>query len=132
MVTIACASCSDGRAEAFAGSGGGRPCPAEDRIEFSSPPVVKNPRQLRRRIEKEYQRIADGDSIRGTVHVRLLLDQQGLVQQLRLQHGTGTVLDSLALRVMRQTEFHPAYLDRSPVCFWLQFPMRFPPGTDTQ
>jgi TonB family protein len=80
-------------------------------------------------LEHDYNRIADGRILSGAVILELLVDTRGIATDLGIRRSAGATLDSLAIQILRDTDFYPAYLDRSPVCFRLQVPMHFPPAS---
>jgi hypothetical protein len=101
-------------------------CDREVVTELSSPPVLRNPRQHRRKVIAAYEQVGL-ERIAGIVIARMLIDRNGHVQEALIVRGVEQRIDSLAVRILRESSFYPAYLDQTPICFWLQVPMRFPP-----
>jgi TonB family protein len=70
--------------------------------------------------------------IGGTVHVRVRVDADGRVQQAEVTVSSGQpLLDSAALRAVREFEFIPARCDDRTIPVWLSFPVTFDVSPDT-
>lgn len=68
-----------------------------------------------------------GDSFaRGTVHVAVLLDEQGSVLIPLVRRSSGTeCLDQAALDAARKCRFRPAIQNGRPIKIWVTFPYVF-------
>ncbi len=95
---------------------------------YTSPPLLRNPQGMRLALEAEVREVGRVESEGGRPAVAFLVDADGTVRQLRIhQPSESPVTDSIAIRTARSARFYPAYLDRSPICKWVVFPIVVPP-----
>jgi TonB family protein len=89
-------------------------------------PELRDPWRVGEIISSHYPRHLRDAGVGGTVHVSVLIDTSGRVQNARVVRSSGRgALDSAALRAVREFLFTPAYRDGVPVPMWLTFPITF-------
>lgn len=64
----------------------------------------------------------------GTVHVLFAVDQQGRVEEPRVQSSTDPVFERAALHAVKQWRFEPGKRNGQPVRFRMRVPITFPAG----
>jgi periplasmic protein TonB len=73
-----------------------------------------------------YPREARSKGWTGRVRVRVLISEQGIVQDAEIAGSSGhAVLDDAALRALRQWQFHPVCKDGQAVAAWVVVPVLF-------
>ncbi|NML16323.1 energy transducer TonB [Azohydromonas caseinilytica] len=83
-------------------------------VQYLTPPVLNYPPAARRA----------GES--GRVNVRVLVDAQGLPQQMQIARSSGFPrLDEAALATVRATRFKPYMENGQPHAFWVLMPLIF-------
>lgn len=75
----------------------------------------------------EYPATAQSEGIRGTVRVRVLVDEKGLPLDCRLEKSVWSTLDEAALTAARSIEFVPGKRFGRPAKFWVTVPFEFAP-----
>jgi TonB family protein len=75
----------------------------------------------------EYPVTARSEGIRGTVLVRVLVDEKGLPLECRLQKSVWGTLDEAALAAARSLAFVPGKHFGRPAKFWVTVPFEFVP-----
>ncbi|MGD2153511.1 MAG: TonB family protein [Gemmatimonadales bacterium] len=100
-------------------------------ITFEAPhtvgPQLREPWRMWDIILSHYPRHLQEAGIGGTVHVSVLIDTSGRVQNARIVRSSGRgALDAAALRAVREFLFTPAYRNGAPVPMWMQIPITFP------
>jgi TonB family protein len=89
--------------------------------------VDEMPRQTNN-LEVQYPKEALDAGIGGTVHVKMILSKEGLVEEAEVSVSSGVLsLDQAALKAARQLKFTPAILDGKPVRMRLYKPFFFDP-----
>ncbi|UCE17917.1 MAG: energy transducer TonB [Gemmatimonadota bacterium] len=115
----------------------GRRSKTDDVSESHTPPagdsdslyhiVDEMPRQINP-LEVQYPKEALDAGIGGTVHIKMILSKEGLVEEAEVSVSCGvTSLDQAALNAARQLKFTPAILDGKPVRMRLYKPFVFDP-----
>ncbi len=96
-------------------------------------PQLENAEETARRLEEAYPLLLRDAGIGGTVSVWFLIDEEGTVQRLQINRGSGhPALDEAALRVAGGMAFTPAYNRDQRVPVWIAFDISFetqPPRT---
>ena len=107
-----------------AGSGDGYPVgstttntPAVSRVD-TKPVRLSSP-------ALQYTEAARNNNIQGTVILRVLVGEDGKVQQVRVVRGLPDGLTEQAIAAARQTKFKPAMKDGKPVPYWVALEMEF-------
>ncbi len=89
-------------------------------------PELRDPWGVSEIIGRHYPSHLRDAGIGGTVHVSVLIDTSGRVQNARVVRSSGRgALDSAALRAVREFLFTPAYRGGVPVPMWLDIPITF-------
>ena len=74
----------------------------------------------------QYPREAMIKKIQGQVHVRLLIDEEGSVAEVKVTKSVHPLLDKEAIRVASLLQkFEPAMFQGKPVCAFVNFPVTF-------
>ena len=93
---------------------------------FTVAPSITNRMEVIRAMEGEYPPLLREAGIGGTVRVYFFIDENGRVDQVRLDQSSGhQALDDAALQVAGVYEFTPAQNDGDPVPVWVSFPITF-------
>jgi len=93
---------------------------------FTVAPTLKNRDEVARTLEREYPPMLRDAGIGGSVNVWLFIDEQGAVQDVRVNKSSGfEALDDAALRVGSQMEFTPALNRDERVVVWVSIPITF-------
>lgn len=108
------------------------PTDEENPKAFSSPPLPRDRAATLAAIEAAYPEPLRQDGVGGTVRVLMFVDTAGTVMSASIASSSNHPrLDSAAVSAAHTFEFFPAYLDRSPICKWIQLPVIFsPPGLE--
>lgn len=98
--------------------------PAES---VATAPLLLNAEQVEEAIAAEYPEQLRADGVGGTVRLRLLIDTEGIPEEVRLLDSSGyPQLDAAATRVAIFLRFSPAINgDGEPVNVWVSFPISF-------
>lgn len=97
---------------------------------FTQAPRLLNRDEIVRAIDEQYPPLLRDAGVGGTARVYLYINTDGVVEEMRLDKGSGhPALDDAALRVARGYRFEPARNDEGPVAVWVSFPITF--GTPT-
>lgn len=109
---------------------------SEEHVSQSSPQddaealhhiVDEMPRQINS-LEVQYPKDALEAGMGGTVHVKMILSKEGLVEEAEVSVSSGVPsLDQAALETAKQLRFTPAILDGEPVRMRLFKPFFFDP-----
>jgi TonB family protein len=99
-------------------------------IVFEAPhmvgPELRDPWSAGEIISRHYPTHLRDARIGGTVHVSVLIDTSGRVQNARVVRSSGRgALDSAALRAVREFLFTPASRGGVPIPMWLEIPITF-------
>jgi TonB family protein len=95
-------------------------------VFYDVAPMIKDPKQLARQMEREYPRELMTRWVGGTTMVSVFVCERGLVRALVMVESSGNeTLDRAALRVAKGIEFHPASRDGEPVGVWVTVPVTF-------
>lgn len=89
------------------------PATGRDVVKLPAP-GVQQPRVLFL-AEPEYSNEARKRKISGNVKVRLVVDEQGMPQDITVVNGLGYGLDEKAVETVRKSRFRPAMKDGVPV-----------------
>lgn len=93
---------------------------------FTVAPTLKNRDEVARALEREYPPMLRDAGIGGSVNVWLFIDEQGQVQDVRINKSSGfEALDDAALRVGSRMEFTPALNRDEKVVVWVSIPITF-------
>lgn len=93
---------------------------------FSVAPSVQNQEEIQRAIIEAYPAELREDGIGGTVQVYFFIDEEGAVQDYRIDESSGhPALDDAALSVASTYRFSPALNRDQPVAVWVAFPITF-------
>jgi len=93
---------------------------------FTVAPTLKNRDDIARALEREYPPMLRDAGIGGSVNVWLFIDEQGQVQDVRINKSSGfEALDDAALRVGSRMEFTPALNRDERVVVWVSIPITF-------
>jgi len=65
------------------------------------------------------------DKIGGVVAISLIVDPQGMPQNVHVARGVGHGLDESAIEAVKQYRFKPAMLDGKPVAVYLNVKVNF-------
>lgn len=96
---------------------------------FTDAPTILNRDEVVAAMTREYPPLLRDAGIGGTVKVYFLIDEEGVVEQVRLDEGSGhEALDEAALNVAGAFRFSPALNDEKPVPVWVSFPITFEAG----
>ena len=77
------------------------------------------------RLTPRYTEAARANGVQGSVLVRVLVGEDGIVKSVRVVRGLPDGLTEEALIVARQTKFKPAMKDGKPVPFWVGLEISF-------
>lgn len=93
---------------------------------YTVKPSIRNMDQIVRAMEHAYPPQLRDAGIGGTVHVLFHIDEDGRVQDFRLDRSSGhEALDRAALSVASVYRFSPALNRDKRVAVWVSFPVRF-------
>lgn len=93
---------------------------------WSVAPTVLNQDEVQRAIVEAYPVELREDGIGGTVGVYFFIDEEGAVQDYRIDSSSGhQALDDAALAVASVYRFSPALNRDAPVAVWVSFPITF-------
>jgi bla regulator protein blaR1 len=93
---------------------------------FTVAPSITNRDEVVQALQDEYPPLLRDAGVEGTVRVYLLVDDEGTVQETRVDETSGhEALDAAALRVARAFRFRPALNRERPVPVWVSFPITF-------
>jgi TonB family protein len=90
-----------------------------DSVFVDVPPVVK------KKAEPVYPKLAMMAGIEGKVYLRLWVDTEGKVHEVRVMKSDHDVLNQSAVDAARQFEFAPATVGGKPVSVWIVVPFKF-------
>jgi protein TonB len=89
-------------------------------------PEILNVAEVRRKMERQYPPILRDARIGGTVQVWFLVNEQGVVEETRIETSSGQqLLDQAALEVATAYRFSPARNRDQIVKVWVAFPITF-------
>ena len=95
---------------------------------YTSPPILRDPGGTKLLIDDSYPPALRRNGVHGLVRVWALINRVGLVDTTFVSESSGIpALDSAAVEVASALAFHPAYLDRDPICKWVKFPIIYEP-----
>jgi protein TonB len=87
---------------------------------------VDNPPQIIDYIKPRYPKVAERNGLEGTVILRILINEQGLVIQTKITEIRGfRGFGVAALQAVRQWRFRPAMIKEAPVPVWCTQEIRF-------
>jgi periplasmic protein TonB len=93
---------------------------------FTVAPEIQNRSEVVRAMEREYPPLLRDAGIGGTVRVYFFIDEQGRVQDYRVDQSSGhQALDDAALAVASVYRFSPALNRDKQVPVWVSFPITF-------
>lgn len=93
---------------------------------FTVAPSIQNRREVIAAMEAEYPPLLRQAGIGGTVRMYFFIDEEGRVQDMRIDKSSGHVpLDDAALRVADVYRFSPALNRDQKVPVWVSFPITF-------
>lgn len=96
-------------------------------VSTGSPPVTSvdtKPVPLNRP-KPRYTEAARANAVEGSVRVRVLVGEDGLVKSVRVVSGLPFGLTEEAMNAARETKFKPAMKDGKPVPFWIGLEISF-------
>ena len=93
---------------------------------FTVAPVILNVEEVRQAMVESYPPVLRGAGIGGTVRVFFFIDENGAVEDYRVQQSSGyQQLDEAALAVAGLYRFSPALNRDRKVPVWVLFPIEF-------
>lgn len=93
---------------------------------YTVAPDLKNRDEVGRALEREYPPLLRDAGIGGTVIIYLFIDEEGVVQNTKVNTSSGhTSLDDAALRVGNVMRFSPAMNRDKKVPVWVSLPITF-------
>ena len=93
---------------------------------FTVAPEIQNRNEVIRAMEREYPPLLRDAGIGGTVRVYFFIDENGQVQDTRVDQSSGhQALDQAALNVAGVYRFSPALNRDTRVPVWVSFPITF-------
>ena len=93
---------------------------------FTVRPDIKNRSEVARAMEREYPPLLRDAGIGGTVTVWFFINEQGVVQQTRVNESSGhKALDDAAIKVADVIQFTPALNRDKQVPVWISLPITF-------
>lgn len=93
---------------------------------FTVAPSILNRLDVVAAMEREYPPLLRNAGVSGTVRVYFFIDQEGRVQDKRIDRSSGhEALDDAALRVAGVYRFSPAMNRNQEVPVWVSFPITF-------
>ncbi len=93
---------------------------------FTVAPSIQNRRDVIRAMEREYPPLLRDAGIGGTVKVFFFIDEEGKVNDFRIDQTSGhQALDDAALNVAEVYRFSPALNRDKKVPVWVSFPITF-------
>ncbi|MDZ7780244.1 MAG: TonB family protein [Gemmatimonadota bacterium] len=93
---------------------------------FTVAPEIQNRSEVVRAMEREYPSLLRDAGIGGTVRVYFFIDENGRVQDFRIDQSSGhDALDQAALDVAEVYQFSPALNRDQQVPVWVSFPITF-------
>lgn len=93
---------------------------------FTVAPEIQNRNAVIRAMEREYPPLLRDAGIGGTVRVYFFIDENGRVQDFRIDQSSGhSALDQAALNVAEVYQFSPALNRDQRVPVWVSFPITF-------
>ena len=93
---------------------------------FTQPPQLLNRGEVQRLAQTSYPAELKAQGLGGTPTVRLFVDADGAVRQIRLDRSSAIApLDSAALKVAGAMRFAPARDGDRPVHLWITLPVEF-------
>jgi protein TonB len=93
---------------------------------FTVAPDIRNRTEVQRALQREYPPLLRDAGIGGTVQVWFFIDEDGLVQDTRVNQSSGhTALDEAAIKVAGVFRFSPALNRDKKVPVWVSLPITF-------
>lgn len=93
---------------------------------FTVAPSIQNRNEVIRAMEREYPPLLRDAGIGGTVKVYFFIDENGQVQDTRIDQSSGhSALDDAAMNVAEVYRFSPALNRDKKVPVWVSFPITF-------
>lgn len=94
---------------------------------YAAPPRLVDADAVSERLQEEYPPLLRGAGIGGRAAVQVYIDEEGRVQDTRIDESSGhQALDEASLRVARTMRFEPAYdADGAAVAVWIEVPLTF-------
>ncbi len=80
---------------------------------------------LKKKANPVYPKAALAAGIEGAVYIRLLVDKEGKVQDVKIVRSENDALNQSAIDAARQYEFAPATAAGKPVAVWVTVPFKF-------
>jgi len=112
-VTVLLCGCSDEGNETSSRA------PQQEGTERIYHSVDEMPRQMNQ-VTVQYPQDALDAGIEGTVHVKMLLSREGIVESAEVSVSSGSPsLDEAALEAAKQCRFRPGLVNGKPVRMWL-------------
>ncbi len=72
-----------------------------------------------------YPPLALKAEVEGRVIVKMWVDRQGKVREVRVVRSTNEIFDDVAVEAAKKFVFTPAYMNNGPVSVWVAYPFRF-------
>jgi len=93
---------------------------------FTVAPDIRNRTEVQRALQREYPPLLRDAGIGGTVQVWFFIDENGRVQDTRVNQSSGhTALDDAAIKVAGVFQFSPALNRDKKVPVWVSLPITF-------
>ena len=101
------------------------PGPAASITADTTRPVLLNPAQVSRAIERAYPPLLRDAGVTGVVRVRMRVTREGVPADLEVAGSTDPRLSAGALQAMRAARFRPAAAGGQPIEYRMIVPVRF-------
>jgi len=99
------------------------------RAQETKPPADSIPSkttpEATKRVQPDYPEAARGDSIEGTVWLKVYVDEAGRVIQASVQKSDNPAFNEPAIAAARQWTFKPVMQEGKPVGLWVSIPYKF-------
>jgi len=93
---------------------------------YTVAPDIRNRREVERALQREYPPLLRDAGIGGTVQVWFFINEEGLVQDTRVNESSGhSALDDAAIKVAGIFRFSPALNRDKKVPVWVSMPITF-------
>ncbi|MCZ6775125.1 MAG: TonB family protein [Ignavibacteria bacterium] len=87
-------------------------------------PVEKQP-QIVKKVKPVYPDLAMRAGLEGKVWVKIWVDKEGKVREVRILKSDAEIFDEPAIEAAKQFIFTPAYMNKGPVSVWVSVPFKF-------
>lgn len=81
--------------------------------------------ELKSQLQPVYPQIAKLAGIQGVVYLKLLVNEKGKVEEIKILQGAKEMLDNAAIVAAKEAKFSPALIGNKPVKVWIILPVSF-------